>query len=149
VKEDSGGFEVLQTIAQVRNLLVRRLPRPSFEDIPALSVREAYLLHSLPEEKLVKISDIAQSRGISPSTLTGLLDRLEEKGYIARHRDTGDRRSVLIERKRHVEGMEMWKRRMEEEALKIFRTMDPKDVEHLRLGLSALAAALTEGEPVE
>lgn len=142
-------FEVLQAISQVRNLLMKRLSKPRFEDIPGLTLREAYILHSLPEGRMVKISDIAQSHAISPSTLTGLLDRLEERGFIVRHRDVEDRRAVLIERRPHLPAEEAWHHRMEEELLEIFKSMAPSDVEHLRAGLAALVTVLTEGASQE
>ena len=40
--------------------------------------------------------DIAARIHISPSTLVGVLDRLESKGFIARERSQEDRREVLV-----------------------------------------------------
>jgi len=40
--------------------------------------------------------DIASRIHISPSTLVGVLDRLEDKGFIARERSQEDRREVLV-----------------------------------------------------
>ncbi|MBO0807618.1 MAG: MarR family transcriptional regulator [Actinobacteria bacterium] len=39
---------------------------------------------------------LARLAGLHPATLTGILDRLERGGWIARDRDPGDRRGVLI-----------------------------------------------------
>lgn len=41
-------------------------------------------------------SALARQAGLHPATLTGILDRLERGGWIARDRDTADRRSVSI-----------------------------------------------------
>lgn len=41
-------------------------------------------------------SALARQVGLHPATLTGILDRLERGGWIARDRDTTDRRSVSI-----------------------------------------------------
>jgi DNA-binding MarR family transcriptional regulator len=41
--------------------------------------------------------DVAAGIGISAPTLTRLLARLEERGYITRSMDTADRRKVLVE----------------------------------------------------
>ena len=39
---------------------------------------------------------LAKLAGVHPATLTGILDRLEKGGWIARDRDPSDRRSALI-----------------------------------------------------
>jgi DNA-binding MarR family transcriptional regulator len=41
-------------------------------------------------------SALARQVGLHPATLTGILDRLERAGWIARDRDPADRRSVTI-----------------------------------------------------
>jgi DNA-binding MarR family transcriptional regulator len=41
-------------------------------------------------------SALARRTGLHPATLTGILDRLEKGGWIARERDPADRRAVLL-----------------------------------------------------
>jgi DNA-binding MarR family transcriptional regulator len=41
-------------------------------------------------------SALARRAGLHPATLTGILDRLERGGWVARERDPSDRRAVLI-----------------------------------------------------
>jgi DNA-binding MarR family transcriptional regulator len=41
-------------------------------------------------------SALARRTGLHPATITGILDRLERGGWIARERDPGDRRAVLV-----------------------------------------------------
>jgi DNA-binding MarR family transcriptional regulator len=41
-------------------------------------------------------SALARRAGLHPATVTGILDRLERGGWIARERDPTDRRSVLV-----------------------------------------------------
>ena len=41
-------------------------------------------------------SALARRTGLHPATVTGILDRLERGGWIARERDPSDRRSVLV-----------------------------------------------------
>lgn len=40
---------------------------------------------------------LAEASGLSPAAMTTLIDRLEQKGYLRRVRDTTDRRRVLVE----------------------------------------------------
>jgi DNA-binding MarR family transcriptional regulator len=41
-------------------------------------------------------SALAKRAGVHPATMTGMLDRLERDGWIARDRDPADRRAVLL-----------------------------------------------------
>jgi DNA-binding MarR family transcriptional regulator len=41
-------------------------------------------------------SALARAAGVHPATMTGVLDRLEKGGWLARERDPGDRRSVVL-----------------------------------------------------
>ena len=41
-------------------------------------------------------SAIARRAGLHPATMTGIIDRLERGGWVARDRGTSDRRAVLI-----------------------------------------------------
>ena len=45
-------------------------------------------------------SALARRAGLHPATMTGVLDRLERGGWIARDRDPADRRGVLIRAQR-------------------------------------------------
>lgn len=41
-------------------------------------------------------SALARCAGLHPATMTGILDRLERGGWVARERDPSDRRAVLV-----------------------------------------------------
>ena len=41
-------------------------------------------------------SALARQSGLHPATLTGILDRLERGGWVARERDPSDRRAVVV-----------------------------------------------------
>ena len=41
--------------------------------------------------------ELARAVSLSQATVTGILDRLEDRGLVARHRSTVDRRCVLVE----------------------------------------------------
>lgn len=58
-------------------------------------------------------SALARRAGVHPATMTGVIDRLERGGFIARERDENDRRAVVVSARqdaigevfRHYEGM--------------------------------------------
>ena len=62
------------------------------------SVRPAYLgsLMSLWREDGLKMIDLGRRAGLEPSTMTGLLDRMERDGLVERRLDPADRRVLKI-----------------------------------------------------
>jgi DNA-binding MarR family transcriptional regulator len=53
-------------------------------------------------------SALARRAGLHPATMTGILDRLERGGWVARERDPGDRRAVVV-RTRPERGGELFR----------------------------------------
>jgi DNA-binding MarR family transcriptional regulator len=53
-------------------------------------------------------SALARRAGLHPATMTGILDRLERGGWIARDRDPSDRRAVIV-RVRRDRGAELFR----------------------------------------
>lgn len=51
-------------------------------------------------------STLSRRTGLHPATMTGIVDRLEHGGWIARERDPADRRAVLV-RADHQRGAEI------------------------------------------
>jgi DNA-binding MarR family transcriptional regulator len=45
-------------------------------------------------------STLARLAGLHPATITGILDRLERGGWVARERDPADRRAILVRAQR-------------------------------------------------
>jgi len=54
-------------------------------------------LDLLAQHGAMSPSALARRTGLHPATITGILDRLERGGWIARARDENDRRAVVIE----------------------------------------------------
>lgn len=53
-------------------------------------------LHTIKEFGSITAKVIASEMFVSPSTVVGVLDRLEEKGFVLRERDRGDRRAINV-----------------------------------------------------
>jgi DNA-binding MarR family transcriptional regulator len=61
-----------------------------------LNLRQRLILQCLGLEGDQSIASIGQRLGLSPSTMTGLVDRLEEQGYVKRRPHASDRRVTLL-----------------------------------------------------
>lgn len=53
-------------------------------------------LIAISQHEVITIADLSKEIFLSPSTIVGIIDRLEKKGWIARKRDAKDRRKVFI-----------------------------------------------------
>ena len=62
-----------------------------------LSASEINALGNLADGRARTVSELGAAIGIRPTTLTGVLDRLERRGCLTRGVRAGDRRAVLIE----------------------------------------------------
>jgi DNA-binding MarR family transcriptional regulator len=79
-----------------------QLSRLSHEVGGRLDIRASDLecLDHINREGPMSPTSLARLTGQHPATLTGILDRLESGGWIARDRDPGDRRGVVIRAER-------------------------------------------------
>jgi DNA-binding MarR family transcriptional regulator len=91
----------------------RRLANAIKESLRELSVQLSLLNHQVGAHVELKDADfdcldlinrhgplgpttLARLAGLHPATMTGVLDRLERGGWVARERDPSDRRAVII-----------------------------------------------------
>ncbi|MFI7639757.1 MarR family winged helix-turn-helix transcriptional regulator [Nonomuraea sp. NPDC049400] len=68
-----------------------------------LSMTEEKTLDLLERLGPCTAGEIAERTGLAPASVSGLIDRLERKGFARRVRDTVDRRRVLVEIDRDLE----------------------------------------------
>jgi DNA-binding MarR family transcriptional regulator len=62
-----------------------------------INMTEEKTLDVLEREGAQTAGAIARRTGLTPASVTGLLDRLERKGFVRRHRHGDDGRRVLVE----------------------------------------------------
>jgi len=78
--------------------LVRRFGVAERADVACcgVTVAQAAALEALEAEGPLRLSDLSRRLGITPSTLTRNVARLEESGLVARAADPGDARSARV-----------------------------------------------------
>ena len=80
------------------SLLVTAALKKEFASSGVEQVKPAYLcvLMSLWQEDGLKVIELSKKAGLEPSTMTGLLDRMERDDLVARTTDLTDRRVLRI-----------------------------------------------------
>jgi DNA-binding MarR family transcriptional regulator len=66
------------------------------ERVAGLTGPQLWAIKVLSESSPIKVSDLARRMCLHPSTVIGILDRLETRGVVRRTRSTEDRRVVTI-----------------------------------------------------
>ncbi len=66
------------------------------EDGPDLSLRQLSALQMIQDDETTTLGDVARRLMVTPAVVTGLIDRLEKRGYVRRIASTGDRRRVHL-----------------------------------------------------
>lgn len=85
---------IIELLGSVSRRLARRLaPVVEAEN---LSITDVLVLWKINRKQVCRVTEIAEEIGVSPSTLTGVLDRLVAAGWLIRESDPVDRRAVLV-----------------------------------------------------
>ena len=63
-----------------------------------ISMAQLNIMYTLQRNGVMTMSHLADVLGVSLSNATGLVDRMEERGFIERSRVPEDRRVVLVQR---------------------------------------------------
>lgn len=92
-----------------------------------LSAKELYVLEHIREENPWRFNDFAENYRLKPSTLTGIVERLEKKGLARRGRDKVDRKAVYLYST--SQGKDVVKQHMKEDGLFFSSMLLPLDAE--------------------
>lgn len=95
-------------------------------------LRPSYLvvLWCLWEEEGVKMSELARCAGLEPSTMTGLLDRMERQGFVTREADPDDRRALRIHLTESGRSLRETAQRLVQETIDLlFEGIDDKEID--------------------
>lgn len=93
LSETNGGFLISQ-IKQVSGRIFEKLLAEAGVD--AFNGPQGRILYVLWQRDNVPIAELSQKTGLAKTTLTSMLDRMEQGGLVRRGYDPADRRQILI-----------------------------------------------------
>ncbi len=121
--------------------------RKCFEDI-GITMPQGMVIGILFKDGEMKISELSNKLGLSNSTTSGIIDRLEKQGIVERIRSQEDKRIVYVRLSQKSEEMHhSFHKTAEENFEKLLEKGTPEDVEKIIEGLSVLKKVM--GESVE
>lgn len=88
-----GGFLISQ-IKQLQGRVIGKMLKES--DVDAFNGAQGRILYVLWEYERLTISEIGRLTSLAKTTLTSMLDRMEESGLVKRIPDSQNRRQIII-----------------------------------------------------
>jgi len=89
------GKEIISNLKETKLLVDKCLKNKI--SIGNFTMPQMLIILNLAENKKMKISDLSENIGLTNSTVSGIVDRLEEQSVVERTRSTTDRRVVHVE----------------------------------------------------
>jgi len=108
----------------------------------SLSLSEIYALNILAEQAPISQQELGAALLLEKSSVTRLVQQLEQRGWVVRERDAHDNRLRLLRLSELGMGMtEQMHQHMHERHAELFDRLSPEEQSALMLGLSALKRA--------
>jgi DNA-binding MarR family transcriptional regulator len=121
----------------------RHVQDPTTREV--LSAHQANILDHLDDVEPTSVTKLALHMGVTASTMSLALDRLESRGYVARSRDRTDARKVLVKLTRQGVRLKESKSVLDPAVVRsILKRMTPAKRERALDGLALLATAAME-----
>ena len=89
------GLELWQTIRTIYRAALKKLNARLVKE--HITFPQYNVLLAISREGPMPMSTLSEHMLVAPANVTGLVDRMESKGYVRRRRDPRDRRLYLIE----------------------------------------------------
>lgn len=141
----NNGISIVKLLKNVMDTMKRNI-EDEFKEMN-LTGPQGMLIGILSKYEEMKISDISQKMGLSNSTVSGIVDRMEKQGYIERIRSKEDRRVV------HVKITPSFKEKSKNNFSKVENKIDDiikngtkEEIEKIYEGLETLKKVLDRNE---
>ena len=130
----NGGYLIGQ-ISKLTNRRVNELLKKSGVD--EINAAQGTIIFVLSKEGPMQIKDIGKKTGLAKTSLTSMLDRMEQQGLIKKIENEEDRRSTIIEvcedTKSFTEMLDQIGAQMDEE---LYRGLKAKEIERFEATLA-------------
>ncbi len=142
--ETRGGFLISQ-IKQVQGRIFEKLLVKSGVD--AFNGAQGRILYVLWQKDELPIVELSRQTGLAKTTLTGMLDRLENQGLILRGTEPSDRRQIIIRlTEKATQLSEDYARVSDEMAAIFYSRFSEEEIIRFERALNHILANLMESE---
>lgn len=143
--EKTDGGILITRIKQLQGRIFERLL--ATHGISEFNGAQGRILFVLWEKDSILISELARKTGLAKTTLTSMLDRMEQRDLIERVYAPTDRRTVKIRLTEKALGLQEHYEQVSDEMSQIFyKGFSDEEIRSLETGLRKVLANLTEKE---
>ena len=143
MEELKKSIEVSKLITEVAVLLKQNMIK-GFEDL-GITAPQGMVIGILCKYGKMKISELSNKMGLSNSTVSGIVDRLEKQGIAYRIRSEDDRRVVYVSLSENFQQVHKdFHKRAEENIANTMSKATPEDVDKIIEGLDILKKLLND-----
>jgi DNA-binding MarR family transcriptional regulator len=144
MKQQSQGGFLMAKIRQVGGRISERTLKKYDVEI---NTAQGRIMFALWKKDSVPINELAKKTQLKKSSLTSMLDRLENMGYVKRVRSEKDRRKILIKRTKKDKTMEKKYVQVSEEMTRLFyKGFSESQISRFEKDLGQILDNLTEFE---
>lgn len=144
--ETRGGFLISQ-IKQIQGRIFSRLLTEA--GIAEFNGAQGRILYVLWQEDNLPIVELARRTGLAKTTLTSMLDRMENQGHVIRCYDSKDRRQIRIQLTEHARSLESRYQEVSLEMSRLFyKDFTDEEIMNLDTGLEKILKNLEAEEKI-
>lgn len=143
MEEQNRSIEVTKLFKDVVHLLKQNMAK-GFEAM-GITAPQGMVIGTLSKSGKMKISDVSLHLGLSNSTVSGILDRLEKQEMVERIRSVEDKRVVYVSLTPKFQEMHQgFHKIMEENIGSILKKGTPEELDKIIEGMNILKGLLTD-----
>lgn len=143
MEEMNRGIEVSKLFKEVM-LLIRQNMLKGFEDT-GITAPQSMVIGTLSKFGRMKVSELSDKLGLTNSTISGIIDRLEKQGIAERERSKEDKRVVYVSLTSKFEDMHQgFHKKMEENMQNMINRGTPEEISKIIDGFDTLKRLLSE-----
>lgn len=123
-------------------ILFRQSMSKVFEEA-GITATQSMVMGILSKEKVMKITELSSKLGLSNSTVSGIIDRLEKLGVVERNRSEEDKRVVYVSvSPKFMDRHQSFHQQIEENIAHKMNQGTPEELDKIYEGLEALKRLL-------
>lgn len=137
MEEISNGLKLMKLLKNVMGSM-RHNKMQQFKEMQ-LTAPQGMLMGILAHFGKMKVSDLSEKLGLSNSTVSGIIDRLEKQGLVERTRSEDDRRVVYVDvTSTYKKNSQEHFMQMERDFEDLMKKADPQELDTIFKGLETL-----------